>query len=72
MFDNVLKGPVVVESPWKSGLAPHPSAPPVSSDEVVISTLLVHSGGTRRELNAIELHCLLMSADPAFFGPLKI
>ena len=32
----------------------------------------VHSGGTRRELNSIELHCLLTSADPALLGHLKI
>lgn len=66
---NALEGPVVEESPWKSGLAHNPPALPVSSDEVVISTL--HSGGTRRESNAIELHCLLMNADPALLSYLK-
>lgn len=69
MFNNALKGPRVEGSLWKSGLAHNHPALPVPSDGVVISTLC--SGGTRRESEAIELHYLLMNADPSLLGYLK-
>ena len=69
VLDNALKGPMVEGSLWKSGLFHNPPALPVPRGGVVISTL--HSGGTRRKSYAIELHCLLMNADPALLGCLK-